>query len=197
MSSPIIPLTETIGLETQQHPTLKTLDEKKGEKTSVKGSTNVEKNGLEFDKVGQKSFNYDSSLCRKCSMSPNNNTDSIQCERCDGWHCKLCSNLNEALDIFCNALSALWFCEKCEPKAILTGIYSVKMDKLVEEKCVKCFNYINVRIIKLEKDMSTRASSDDVDALLRRCTVLENEVANLGDALKSNQGSNEAGLEEK
>ena len=42
--------------------------------------------------------------------------------------------------------------------------------------------------------MLTRASSDDVDALLRRCTVLENEVATLGNALKSRQGSNEAGL---
>ena len=49
-------------------------------------------------------------------------------------------------------------------------------------------------MIKLEKEMSTRASSDDVDALLCRCTVLENEVATLGNALKSNQGSTEAGL---
>ena len=52
-SSPIIQLTDTIGLETQQHPTPKTLDEKKGEKTSVKGSTNVQKNIFKFDKVGQ------------------------------------------------------------------------------------------------------------------------------------------------
>ena len=86
--------------------------------------------------------------------------------------------------------SANWFCEKCETKAI----EAVKMDKLLEEKCKKCFNYLNVRMMKLEKEMSTRASSDDVDALLCRCTVLESEVATLGNALKSNQGSNEAGL---
>ena len=86
--------------------------------------------------------------------------------------------------------SANWFCEKCEPKAI----EAVKMDKLVEEKCEKCFNNFNVRMMKLEKEMSTRASSDDVDALLCRCIVLENEVATLGDVLKSNQGSTEAGL---
>ena len=42
--------------------------------------------------------------------------------------------------------------------------------------------------------MSSGASSDDVYALLRRCTVLESEVATLGNALKYNQGSNEAGL---
>ena len=95
--SPILPLTETIGLETQQHPSSKTLNEKKAKKTSVICNTNVEKKGLEFDKVGHKSFNYDSSLCRRCSMSPNNNTDSIHC---DGWYCKICSNINEAFDIF-------------------------------------------------------------------------------------------------
>ena len=101
-------------------------------------------------------------------MSPNNNTDSIRCERCDGWYCKLSSNINEALDIFCNVSSAHWSCEKCEPVAI----EAVKMDKLVEVKCKKCFNYFNVRVMKLEKEMSTRACSYDVDTLLRRCTAL-------------------------
>ena len=48
--------------------------------------------------------------------------------------------------------------------------------------------------MKLEKEMSSRACSDDVDALLRRCTVLEGKVATLGDALKSSQWSNETGL---
>ena len=85
----ILPLTETIGLKTQHRPTSKTLNEKKAKKTSVKGSTNVDKNGFEFDKVGYKCFNYNSSLCRIYAMPLNNNTDSIQCERCDGWHCKL------------------------------------------------------------------------------------------------------------
>ena len=42
--------------------------------------------------------------------------------------------------------------------------------------------------------MSTRASLNDVEALLHRCTVLESKVATLANALKSNQGSNEAGL---
>ena len=42
--------------------------------------------------------------------------------------------------------------------------------------------------------MSTRASSDDVDGILCRCTVLESEVATMDDVLRSNQGSNEAGL---
>ena len=44
--------------------------------------------------------------------------------------------------------SAHWFCEKCEPKAT----EAVKLDKLVEGECEKCFNYINVRVIKLEKE---------------------------------------------
>ena len=48
--------------------------------------------------------------------------------------------------------------------------------------------------MKLEKEMSTRASSDNVDALLCRCAVLESEVATLDDAFRSNQGSNEPGL---
>ena len=52
-------------------------------------------------------------------------------------------------------------------------------------------------MMKLQKEMSTRASSDDVDALLRRCTVLESGLATLGNALKSSQGSNEAGLVRK
>ena len=90
---------------------------------------------------------------------------------------------------FFNALSAHCSCEKREPKAI----EAVKMDNLVVEKCEKCFNNFNMRVLKLEKEMSTRASSDDVDALLRRCTVLEYEVDTLGDALKSNKG-NEIGL---
>ena len=94
-SSPILPPKEPIGLETRQHPTSKTLKEKKAKKT-----TNVEEKILEFDKVGQKSSNYDSSLSRKCSMSLSNNIDSIQCERCDGCYCKLCSNINEAFYIF-------------------------------------------------------------------------------------------------
>ena len=38
--------------------------------------------------------------------------------------------------------------------------------------------------------MSTIASSDNVDALLRRCTFIECKV----DSLKSNQGSNETGV---
>ena len=33
-------------------------------------------------------------------MSLGNNTDTIQCERCDGWYCTFYSNLNEAFDIF-------------------------------------------------------------------------------------------------
>ena len=49
-------------------------------------------------------------------------------------------------------------------------------------------------MIKLEKEMSTRATSDDADAFLRRCTVLESEVATMGDALRSNRESDEAGL---
>ena len=80
-------------------------------------------------------------------MSLNNNTDSMQCKRCDGWYCKFCSNINEAFDIFCNVSSAHWFCVNYEPKAI----EAVKMDKLVEEKCEKCFNNLNVRMMKLEK----------------------------------------------
>ena len=50
-----------------------------------------------------------------------------------------------------------------------------------------------MRVIKLEKK-STKSNSDDVGALLRRCAVLESEVATLGDALKSFQGSNVSGL---
>ena len=145
-------------METQQCPTPKTLNENKGKKTSVNGSTNVEKNGHQFDKVGQKSFNYDSSLYRKCSMSPNNNTDSIQCKSCEGWYCKLCSNIDEAFDIICNGSNAHLPCEKCESKAI----EAVKFDKLVEDKCEKCFNNLNVRAMKPEKEMSSRASPDDV-----------------------------------
>ena len=86
-------------------------------------------------------------------MPLSNNTDSIQCKNCDRWYSKLCSNKNEALYLFLDALSAHWFCEKCEPKAIEAD----KMDKLVKEKCEKCFNDINVRVMKLEKEMSTRA----------------------------------------
>ena len=80
-------------------------------------------------------------------MSHSNNTDSIQCERCDGWYCNLCSNINEAFDTFCNASSAHWLCEKCDPKAI----EFVKIGKIVEEKCEKCFNDFNMRVMKLEK----------------------------------------------
>ena len=70
-------LCETIGSETQQRHTSKTLNEEEAKKASVNGSTNVEKKGLKVDKVGHKYLNYDSSLCRKCSMSHNNSTDSI------------------------------------------------------------------------------------------------------------------------
>ena len=42
--------------------------------------------------------------------------------------------------------------------------------------------------------MTTRASLDDVNSLLRRCTVLESKVATLGNTLKSNQRINETGL---
>ena len=65
----ILPLTETLGLEAQQRTASESLHEKKAKKTSVKGKTNVEKNWLEFDNVGQKSSNQDFSLCWKCSMS--------------------------------------------------------------------------------------------------------------------------------
>ena len=98
-SSPILPPKVTIGLESQLHPRLKTLNEKNSKKTSVKGVTTVEKRGLESDYVIQKSLHYDSSLCRKCSTSHSNNTDSIQYERCSGWYCKLCSDIDEAFDI--------------------------------------------------------------------------------------------------
>ena len=49
-------------------------------------------------------------------------------------------------------------------------------------------------MMKLEKEMSTRANSDDVDALLRRCTALESDYNYPGRFIKSNQGSNETGL---
>ena len=51
--------------------------------------------------------------------------------------------------------------------------------------------------MKLEKEVLTRASSDDVDALLRVCSVLENKVATLGDVFISNQGSTDSGLMRK
>ena len=54
--------------KTQQRHASETIDEKKAKKTSVKGSTNVEKKGLKSDKVEQQYFGYYSSLCRRCSM---------------------------------------------------------------------------------------------------------------------------------
>ena len=42
-------------------------------------------------------------------------------------------------------------------------------------------------VVKLEKEMSSKASPDDV--LLHRCTVLESKMASLDEVLTFNQGS--------
>ena len=104
------------------------------------------------------------------------NTDEvmlIECERCSGWHCITCAEMDKAeYDLMVKRKDLHWFCKGCEQQALS----AVQVDMEIESRCSKYMESVNSKIEGIEKSLEAKCDQKIADELLERCKKLEEAV---------------------
>ena len=110
----------------------------------------------------------------------------IECERCEKWLCRKCSNLEEADFTMLSQKPAFhWFCPTCAEQALT----AVKTDKLIETKCKEYCSKFNQEI---KEEMNTR-----FEEVSRKIKNTEEELRKEDEALKKQMTDLKEDIERK
>ena len=97
----------------------------------------------------------------------------IECERCSGWHCIACAEMEKVeYDLMVKRKDLHWFCKACEQQALS----AVQVDMEIESRCTKYMESVNNRIEGIEKTLDTKSDKTLTDELFERCKKLEEVV---------------------
>ena len=151
----------------------------KATSTSKTNSGNINRSGSggRPPRVSKKSTvakeHIGSTVCNICNKTFTGKTGKVlECERCCAWFCAKCINLRDAEHSVMARHDCHWFCSACQ----MPALQAVLNEKLVEDKCREFLRKFEQRLENVEKEMSQKASKQDLQKLDTKVKSLEEKM---------------------